>query len=54
MQVPTLSKDMDDKSKLTHEAVDVAERPNKKISVILLQYNVEKPGKSSAKSQLVT
>ena len=44
--IPTLSKDMDEQLKLAHKVVDVVDRPNKKICVTLLRYNVDKPENS--------
>ena len=44
------SKDMDDQLKLAHKVVDVVDRANRKICVILLRYNVDKPESSYAKS----
>ena len=39
---------MDEQLKLSHKVVDVVDRPNRKICVTLLQYNVDKPGSSYA------
>ena len=39
----TLSRDMDEQLKLAHKVVDVVNRTNRKICVILLRYNVDKP-----------
>ena len=50
--IPTMSKDMDEQLKLAHKVVDVVDRANRKISVTLLRYNVEKPESSYAQVQL--
>ena len=41
--IPTMSKDTDEQLKLSHKVVDVVDRRNRKNSVTLLRYNVEKP-----------
>ena len=42
--IPILSKDMDEQLKLAHKVVDVKNcRLNRKISVTLLRYSVDKP-----------
>ena len=44
----TMSKDMDEQLKLAHKVVHVVDRANRKICVILLRYNVDKPESSHA------
>ena len=41
--IPTKSKVMDEQLKLAHKVVDLVDRTNRKICVILLRYNVDKP-----------
>ena len=41
--IPTMSKDMDEQLKLAHKVVDVMDRANRKICVILLRYSVDQP-----------
>ena len=41
-----MSKDMVEQLKLAHKVVDVVDRPNRKICVTLLGYNVDKPDSS--------
>ena len=43
-----MSKDMDEQLKLAHKLVDVMDRANRKICVILLRCNVDKPESSYA------
>ena len=43
VQVKLLAKDMEEQLKLTHRVVEVFDRSHRKICVILLHYNVEKP-----------
>ena len=43
MQVKLLAKDMEEQLKLTHKAVEVVDRPYRKICVTMLRHNVEKP-----------
>ena len=50
--IPTMSKDMDEQTKLAHKVVDVVDRTNRKICVTLLQYNVDKPESSYAQVRL--
>ena len=50
--IPTMSKDMDEQLKLAHKAVDVMNRPNRKICVALLRYSVDKPESSYAQVRL--
>ena len=44
--VPTLFRDMDERLILAHKVVDVVDRANRKISVTLLRYSVDKPESS--------
>ena len=46
-----MSKDKDELIKLAHRVVDVMDRPNRKICVTMLQYNVDKPECSYAQVQ---
>ena len=48
----TLSKDMDQQLKLVHEVIDVVDRPNRRICVTLLRYNVDNPETSYAQVRL--
>ena len=48
----TLSKDMEQQLKLVHKVIDVVERPNRKICVTLLRYNVDNPETSHAQVRL--
>ena len=50
--IPTMSRDMDEQLKLAHKVVDVVDRTNRKICVIRLRYNVDKPESSYAQVQL--
>ena len=50
--IPTMSRDMDGQLKLAHKVVDVVDRTNRKICVILLRYHVDKPESSSAQVRL--
>ena len=43
VQVKVIAKDMEELLKLTHERVEVVDRPHRKICVTTLRYNVEKP-----------
>ena len=52
VQIPTLSKDMEEQLKLAHKVVDVVDRANTKICVTLLRYNVDKPESSYAQVRL--
>ena len=52
MQIPTLSKDMEEQLKLAQKVVDVVDRANRKICVTLLRYNVDKPESFYAQVQL--
>ena len=52
VQIPTLSKDMEEQLKLAHKVVDVVDRANRKICVTLLRYNVDKPESSYAQVRL--
>ena len=49
--IPTMFKDMADQLKLAHKAVDVVDRANRKSSVTLLRYNVDKPDSSYVQVQ---
>ena len=49
--IPTMSRDMDAQLKLAHKVVDVVDRTNRKICVILLRYNGDKPENSYAQVQ---
>ena len=51
--IPTMSKDMDEPLKQAHKVADVVYRPNRKICVTLLRYNVDKPGSSYAQVRLL-
>ena len=46
--IPTMSRDMDEQLKLAHKVVDVVDRANRKLCVIVLRYSVDKPESSSA------
>ena len=52
--IPTMSKDMDEKLKLAHTVVDVADRSNKKIGIDLLPYTVNKPENSYLQVRIFT
>ena len=52
VQIPTLSKDMEEQLKLAHKVVDVVDRANRKVCVTLLRYNVDKPESSYAQVRL--
>ena len=41
--IPTMSRDTDEQLKLAHKVVNVVGRPERKISVTLLRYNVDQP-----------
>ena len=43
IQIPTMSRNMDEKLKLAHRDVDAVDRPNRRISVNMLRYNVDEP-----------
>ena len=43
VQVKLLAKDMEEQLKLTNKAVEVVDRPHRKICVTMLCYKVEKP-----------
>ena len=53
VQIPTMSKDMDEQLKLAHKVVDVVDRAKRKICVTLFRYNVDKPESSYARVRLV-
>ena len=44
----TLRKDMEEQLKLVHKAIDVVDRPNRKICVTLLRYKADNPDTSCA------
>ena len=44
--IPTPFEDMDEQLKLAHKVVDVVDRANRKISVTLLRYDVDRPESS--------
>ena len=50
--IPAVSKDMDEQLKRAHKVVDVVDRANRKISVTLLRYNVDKLESSYAQVRL--
>ena len=47
-----MSKDMNEQPELAHKVVDVVDRANRKICVVLLRYNVAKPESSYAQVRL--
>ena len=47
-----MSRDTDEQLKLSHKVADVVDRANRKISVTLLRYNVNKPESSSCQVRL--
>ena len=48
----TLSKDLEEQLKLVHKVIDLVDRPNRKICVTLLRYNVDNPETSYAQVRL--
>ena len=48
----TLSKDMEEQLKLVHKAIDVVDRPNRRICVTLLRYKADTPETSYAQVRL--
>ena len=52
VQVKLLAKDMEEQLKLTHNVVEVVDRPHRKICVTMLRYNVEKPETSYVQVRL--
>ena len=50
--IPTISRNMVEQRKLAHKVVDEVVRTNRKICVILLRYNVDKPENSYAQVRL--
>ena len=48
----TLCKDMEEQLKLVHKAIDVVDRPNRRICVTLLRYKVGNPETSYAQIRL--
>ena len=53
MRVKLQAKDMEEQLKLTHKFVEVVDRPHRKICLIMLRYNVEKPETSYIQVQLI-
>ena len=51
--IPTMSKEMDEQLKLAHKVVDVVDRANRKFSMTLLRYNVDKLESSYAQVRIV-
>ena len=49
----TLSKDLEEQLNLTHKVIDVVDRPNRRICVTLLRYNVDNPETSYAQVRLL-
>ena len=52
VQVKLLTKDIDEQFKLAQKVVEVADRPHRKICVLLQRINVEKPETSYAQVRL--
>ena len=52
VQVKLLAKDMEEQLKLTYKAVEVVDRPRRRICVTMLPYIVEKPGTSYVQVRL--
>ena len=50
--IPTMSRDMDEQTKLAHKVVDVMDRANRNICWTLLRYNVDKPESSYVQIRL--
>ena len=50
--IPTMSKDVDEQTKLAHKVVDVVDRANRNICVTPLRYKVEEPESSYAQIRL--
>ena len=48
----SLSKDMEEQLKFVHKAIDVVDRPNRRICVTLLRYKVDNPETSYAQVRL--
>ena len=48
-----LSKDMEEQLKLVNKGIDVVDRPNRSICVILLRYNTDNPQTSYAQVHLI-
>ena len=48
----TVSKDMEEQLKLVHKAIDVVDRPNRKVCVTLLGYKADNPDTSYAQVRL--
>ena len=49
----TLSKDMEEQLELVHKAIDVVDRPNRRICVTLLRYKVDNPETAYAQVRLL-
>ena len=52
VQVKLVAKDMEEQLKLRHKAVEVVDRPHRKICVTMLRQNVEKPETSYVQVRL--
>ena len=52
VQVKLLAKNMEEQLKLTHKVVEVVDRPQRKICVTVLRYNLEKPETSYVQVRL--
>ena len=52
VEVKLLAKDMEEQLKLTHKNEEVVDRPDRKICVTMLRYNVEKPETSYVQVRL--
>ena len=52
VQVKILAKEMEEQLKLTHKVVEAVHRPQRKICVTMLRYNVEKPETSYVRVRL--
>ena len=52
IQIPMLSKDMDEQLELAHRIVDVVNYPNGKIRSAMLQYNVAQRKSSNAQIRM--
>ena len=48
----TLSKDLEEQLKLVHKVIDVVDRPNRRICVMLLRYKADNPEASYAQVRL--
>ena len=54
LKLLTILKDMDEQIKLFHGLVGIVDCPNRKLSVIILPFNVDKPGSVYAQVRLVS